>query len=129
MGPQRRSHRLELILAVILLLPALALVAGAKTYLPFAAMPAVLMIPSLAVRRRRRPPGHADPSDGDGGDGGSPTPESPNTLPGGGLPLPDAVQAPMRYRGTRRTSLIPPRERRAPREPERPTVPSRPAVR
>jgi hypothetical protein len=47
-------------------------------------------------------------------------PRRPSRLPGGGLPLPDAVPARVRLRDHKRMSdLLPPRERRPTREPER----------
>ena len=50
-------------------------------------------------------------------------PRPPSSLPGGGLPLPDAVPARVRLRDHRRLAdLTPPRERRPSREPVRQPV-------
>ena len=56
---------------------------------------------------------------------GTPTPDKPNGLPGGGVPLPDAVHARIRYRGTCARRSIPSGERRREREPARRPLPSR----
>lgn len=50
-------------------------------------------------------------------------PRGPSRLPGGGLPLPDAVPARVRLRDHRRLAdLTPPRQRRPAREPARQPV-------
>ncbi len=65
----------------------------------------------------RRPP-EDDDTGGGGNDRLSPGPKS---SPSGGIPLPDAVQAPVRLRGPQRLrDLRPRRERRPTREPVRP---------
>lgn len=84
---------------------------------------AVLMLPAL-----RDQPDPPNPSDGgsDDGWGNMPRwPRNPQDVPGGGLPLPDAVPARVRLRGHERLhDQLPPRERRPAREPERAPVPA-----
>lgn len=79
---------------------------------------AVLIIPAL--RGGQGLPPRSD-SDSDGGWGNDRRrPWSPDDLPGGGLPLPDAVPARVRLREhSRLHELIPRRQRRPTREPER----------
>ena len=115
------------VVALTLLLPAAALISGMDAVLPIASLPAILLLPALMLGRRRRPPDPTDTDEGSGGDGGSPRPDRPNGLPGGGLPMLDAQQSSRRYRGTQRTTLLPARERRPAREPVRPRphVPAR----
>ncbi len=126
MGPTERSRHFSILIAVAaLVLPLLTLLSGGAAYVPIAALPALMLIPALIFRPGRRPPGASDDDHDDGGDGGTPTPDKPNGLPGGGVPLPDAVHARIRYRGTARTSLIPSGERRREREPARRPLPSR----
>ena len=128
MGPTEQSRsrpRVAFVVALTVLLPVAALVTGAGAVLPIAALPAILLLPALVLGRRRRPPGPTDPDEGSDGDGGSPRPQRPNGLPGGGLPLLDAQQSSRRYRGTPRTTLLPERVRRPAREPARPRVPAR----
>jgi len=66
------------------------------------------------------------PPEGDSDDGWGNDrlgPRTPSRLPGGGLPLPDAVPARVRLRDHRRLAdLTPPRERRPAREPAREPV-------
>jgi hypothetical protein len=83
---------------------------------------AVLMIPALRdgerLTRRRT---DSDSDEGWGNDRGWPI--SPRDVPGGGLPLPDAIQAKVRLRDHRRLhERLPGRERRPAREPERAPV-------
>jgi hypothetical protein len=127
MGPQgqpRSVTRKAAVIGVFVLPSLLAIVCHATAYLPLALLPVVIIIPALALRSPKRPPdGPSDPEDSGGG-GGSRTPDPPNGLPGGGLPMLDAQPAPRRYRGTPRTTLVHPRARRPAREPERrPVVP------
>jgi hypothetical protein len=80
---------------------------------------AVLMAPTL----RDQPDSPPRPADGgtDEGWGNHPRrPEDPRNVPGGGLPLPDAVPARVRLRDHERLhEQLPRRERRPAREPER----------
>jgi hypothetical protein len=127
MGPdtRRRRHGRLLVAALTLLLPVATLLSGTVGYVPIALVPAVMLIPPMLIGRRPPPPGPSEPDDS-GGDGGSRRPDGPSGHPGGGLPLLPATQpANRRYRGTPRTTLIPPRPRRPAREPERPRVPVR----
>ena len=82
---------------------------------------AMLMIPAL-----RDGPDSQGPADGgsDDGWGNYPRrPKSPSDVPGGGLPLPDAVPASVRLRDHQRLrDKLPPRERRPSREPQRKPV-------
>lgn len=84
---------------------------------------AVLMFPAL----RDQPP---SPPNSDGGSddgwGNFPRrPRSPEDVPGGGLPLPDAQPARIRLRGHERLhDRLPARERRPAREPQRAPVPT-----
>ena len=83
---------------------------------------AVLMVPAL----RDRPDSPPRPSEGgsDDGWGNYPRrPPGPSNVPGGGLPLPDAIPARIRLRDHRRLNeQLPARERRPVREPDRPPV-------
>lgn len=82
---------------------------------------AILMLPAL----RDSPDLPPQPDSGsDDGWGNYPRrPPSPRDVPGGGLPLPDAVPAGVRLRGHERLrDLRPPRKRRPAREPERTPV-------
>lgn len=83
---------------------------------------AVLLIPAL--RSDDHP--HGPEGGSDEGWGNLPTePPRPNRWPGGGMPLPDAVQSRVRLRGPERLAdLLPARERRPVHAPER--TPSRP---
>jgi hypothetical protein len=82
---------------------------------------AVLMIPAL--RDRPDPPRPADGGSDDGWGNYPRRPKSPRDLPGGGLPLPDAVPARIRLRGHERLrDLLPSPERRPSREPDRAPV-------
>jgi hypothetical protein len=65
--------------------------------------------------------GRQDPEDDEGGGGGSDRIQrGPKTSPSGGIPLPDAVPAPVRMRGPGRLAdLLPPRQRRRVAEPDR----------
>ena len=83
---------------------------------------AVLLIPAL---RSDDHPTNGD-SGSDEGWGNLPAePPRPKLWPGGGIPLPDAVQSTVRLRGPGRLSdLLPSRQRRPAREPVR--TPSRP---
>jgi hypothetical protein len=74
---------------------------------------------------RRGTPPEPEEADDDDGPGGSRRPSGPKGLPGGGLPLPDAIQSSRRYRGTAFTPLGVKRDRRPAREPQRPRVPER----
>jgi hypothetical protein len=129
MGPTERSRsrpKVAFVVALTLLLPAAALISGTDALLPIASLPAILLLPALVLGQRRRPPsGPTESDEGSGGDGGSPRPERPKGLPGGGLPLLHAKQSSRRYRGTARTTLVPSRERRPAREPAQPRVPAR----
>jgi hypothetical protein len=85
----------------------------------------VLMLPTL--RDEPDPPQDGD-SGSDDGWGNLPTNEKPDPRgwPGGGIPLPDAVQSSVRFRGPGRLSDRPARERRLPhREPVRRPSPHR----
>jgi hypothetical protein len=125
MGSSHRSTTLRLlIVAGALALPALTLLSGSTAYIPLASLPAVMLIPALIFSPHQRPPRSEDDHDDDG-DGGSRTPDTPKSLPGGGMPLPDAVQARIRYRGVERSSLIPSRRRREHPAPVRRPVPQR----
>ncbi len=82
---------------------------------------ALLIIPAL--RDGPEPPRPADGGSDDGWGNYPRQPKNPSDVPGGGLPLPDAVPARIRLRGHERLSdLLPPRERRPAREPERQPV-------
>jgi hypothetical protein len=65
--------------------------------------------------------GRQDPEDDEGGGGGSDRIQrGPKTSPSGGIPLPDAVPAPVRMRGPGRLAdLLPARQRRRVAEPDR----------
>jgi hypothetical protein len=65
--------------------------------------------------------GRQDPEDDEGGGGGSDRIQrGPKTSPPGGIPLPDAVPAPVRMRGPGRLAdLLPPHQRRRVAEPDR----------
>jgi hypothetical protein len=78
----------------------------------------LLMIPAL--RDSNDVPPHSD-SDSDDGWGNLPTvPRSPSRFPGGGLPLPDAVQSRVRLREPGRLAdRRPAPQRRPAREPDR----------
>ena len=68
-------------------------------------------------------PGSGEAGSDDGWGNYPRRPPSPSDVPGGGLPLPDAVPAGVRLRGHERLrDLRPPRERRPTREPERTPV-------
>jgi hypothetical protein len=70
----------------------------------------------------------SDDEDDPGGGGNDRIGGSPKTSPSGGIPLPDAVQAPIRLRGPGRLAdLRPQRTRRSPAHPApaRPRVPAR----
>lgn len=125
MGPkeQSRSLRGDMIVATaVLLLPLLTLLSGSAVFVPPASLPALMIIPALFLGRRSSPPGPEE-TDDDDGHGGSRRPDRPRGLPGGGLPLPDAIQSSRRYRGTPRSTMIAKRDRRPAREPQRPRVP------
>jgi hypothetical protein len=78
---------------------------------------AALVIPAL---RSKEPPKGPEPGSDDGW-GNLPTaPPTPKRWPGGGLPLPDAVQSKVRLRGPARLGDVLPRPQRRPvREPSR----------
>jgi hypothetical protein len=78
-----------------------------------------LMIPAL--REPPDPPEHPQDDGSDDGWGNNPRrPRTPNDVPGGGLPLPDALPARVRLRDHRRLrDHLPRRERRPAREPAR----------
>jgi hypothetical protein len=84
---------------------------------------AVLIVPAL----RSGPASPAPPPDQGSDDGGGNDrhqPTGPTELPGGGVPLPDAVQSRVRLREPGRlTEQLPPRERRPAREPVREPAP------
>lgn len=90
---------------------------------------AVLMLPAL--REDPGGPNHRDDENGGGwGQRGPKTPPSRPRPPRGGIPLPDAVQAPVRLRGPGRLSeLRPARERRPVRDPSHPSRPGYPGRR
>lgn len=125
MARNRRGwwRRDVVVIAITLLLPFATLLTGTVGYVPLAMIPAVMLIPAILISRRTPPPPRSTEPEDDGGDGGSRTPDSPNSLPGGGLPMPYSQPSTRRYRGTPRTTLIPVRQRRPAREPERPRVP------
>jgi hypothetical protein len=127
MGPKEQSCSLarDLIVAgAALVVPLLTLLSGTSVFVPPASLPALIIIPALFLRGPSAPP-MPDDSDDDDGPGGSRKPDGPKGLPGGGLPLPDAIQSSRRYRGTPHATLIDRRDRRPSREPERPRVPHR----
>jgi hypothetical protein len=79
-----------------------------------------LLVPAL---RHRDQPDDGDSTGGsDDGWGNLPTsPAAPKGMPGGGLPLPDAEQSPIRFREPGRLAdRIPARQRRPVRTPARP---------
>jgi hypothetical protein len=79
---------------------------------------AILLIPAL--RSDDHPPSSGDSGSEDGWGNLPQDPPTPKRWPGGGIPLPDAVQSRVRLRGPGRLSeLLPSRERRPAREPER----------
>jgi hypothetical protein len=79
---------------------------------------AVLMIPAL--RDGPEPPRPPDGGSDDGWGNYPRRPPSPRDVPGGGLPLPDAVPARVRLRDHQRLrDLLPAPERRPAREPDR----------
>jgi hypothetical protein len=84
---------------------------------------AVLMLPAL----REDPDQSSGWDEGEDGWGRGPqTPPPPPAPPRGGVPLPDAVPAGVRFREPARLGdLLPPRERRPAREPERRPVRAR----
>src|SRR5437588_8316598 len=83
---------------------------------------AVLMVPALRDVPEA-PPGPPEDGSDDGWGNRPREPNSPHDVPGGGLPLPDAVPARVRLRDHRRMrDLLPGRERRPAREPERTPV-------
>ena len=82
----------------------------------------VLLLPILRERRNQQGPDF-DSEEGSSDDGWGNLPTTgpmPKGMPGGGVPLPDAVQSPVRFREPGRLSdrLRPP-ERRPLRDPER----------
>ena len=84
------------------------------------AIPALILMPALLYRPSGPPPGSA------GEEGGGPGPDPPRppapTRPRGGVPLPDAEQAPSRVRDHIRQRLRSRRSRRPAREPAREPV-------
>jgi hypothetical protein len=83
---------------------------------------AVLMIPALRDRPDA-PPRSSDGGSDDGWGNYPRRPSPPRDVPGGGLPLPDAVPARVRLRGHERLrELLPARQRRPAREPDRTPV-------
>jgi hypothetical protein len=83
----------------------------------------VALAPVLLPRRMLYPNPDPPPSGPDGGDGGGgdgpPRQPTPPEGPRGGIPLPDADQARVRFRGHGRPALTRLRPRRAAGEPER----------
>jgi hypothetical protein len=94
--------------------------------LPLLLIVAAVVGPML-FGRYPAPPDPRDPRDprdddsGDGGGGSGPPPIGPRGRPGGGIPLPDAVQARVRLRSghERLADLVRRRDRRPAREPVR----------
>jgi hypothetical protein len=79
---------------------------------------AMLLIPAMRDDSDSPPPGDSGTDDGWGNHPRQPL--TPRDLPGGGLPLPDAVPARVRLRDGRRLhDHLPERERRPVREPAR----------
>jgi hypothetical protein len=84
---------------------------------------AILLIPAL--RSDDQPPFGGESGSDDGWGNLPPELPRPKLWPGGGIPLPDAVQSRVRLREPGRLSeLLPSRQRRPAREPER--TPTRP---
>jgi hypothetical protein len=87
----------------------------------------VLMFPAIREGWHTPPDGSSGESDDGWGRGPDTPPASPPPAPDGGLPLPDAVPARVRFREPGRLAdRLPPRERRPAREPVR--VPQRERV-
>ena len=83
---------------------------------------AVLMVPALRDPPET-PPRHSDGGSDDGWGNYPRRPPGPSGVPGGGLPLPDAVPARVRLRDHQRLrERLPVPERRPAREPERKPV-------
>jgi hypothetical protein len=81
------------------------------------------MLILAALRDPPDTPGTSDSSSDDGWGNQRPVRPSPWNVPGGGLPLPDALQSAVRLRGPGRLSdLLPKPDRRPAREPERTPV-------
>ena len=79
---------------------------------------AMLMIPAL--RDSDDPPSSSEGGSDDGWGNLPNVPPKPSRWPGGGLPLPDAIQSRIRLREPGRLAdLIPAHERRTTREPDR----------
>jgi hypothetical protein len=100
--------------ACVIALPALTVPAGAITFLPVCALPALFLIAGLLFGRddpSAQPPSRDD----DAGNGGSPPPHPP-PRPDGGVPLPSADRARVRLRDQHSSDAAPsrPRRRRSP---------------
>jgi hypothetical protein len=130
-GPPRGETRtggsrwLVLGLIPLTLLAVGSLVSGAYQLFPFCCLPLLILGPALVRRDRPEATGPADDGDGPDDNGGSPPRDIPPSLPGGGLPLPDAEPAARRYRAEPASPLIPSRTRRPAHPPERRPVPLR----
>jgi hypothetical protein len=120
-----RSRWLVLGLIPLTLLAVGSLVSGAYQLFPFCCLPLLILGPALVRRDRPEATGPADDGDGPDDHGGSPPRDTPPSLPGGGLPLPDAEPAARRYRAEPASPLIPSRTRRPAHPPERRPVPLR----
>jgi hypothetical protein len=84
----------------------------------------LLLIPAL-LRWSASPPGSSDSDSDDGWGKGPPEPPVPPKGPWGGVPLPDAEPAGVRFRGPDRLADRPVRDRRPAREPRRRPVRTR----
>ena len=115
--------RLVLALVAMILLPAGSLLAGAYQLFPFCCLPLLMLGATLLQPNRPEAPGPPGEGKGPDGSGGSPTPDRPSNLPGGGLLLPNAEPAARRYRSEPVSTLTPSRTRRPAHPPERRPVP------
>jgi hypothetical protein len=121
---QRLAILLTRLVPVITLLGAVvAQATGRHELMQPLALVTVALAPVLLPRRvlypnPGPPPSDPDGSDDDGGHG-PPRQPAPPAGPRGGIPLPDADPARVRFRGHGRPALTRVRARRAPSEPER----------